>query len=415
MKSSSKSAPARSRWHWRWLLDSTFVVAVWVGMLAVTMVVARASASLYAESRLQAAIDRELAALVAEQAAFASAEPVAGNSLLGGRINTRAGVTCSVSAGIEPGQLMLRPDLRDDDGPTFGCRLLSGTPSPALSVPFAVCGGRSELPAGLPEPTRFPAEAMPRLVAAAAAPAAFGAVALCGAIVRDDAIAMVRLPSGTDGDDYVLGGIGSVDQLTVPSSGVIGVPGNLWLDGAKGPLMLRLERDALLVVHGNLYVSRSLQVIGKGRLYVFVVGRDGAMFRDLDGNYRWSRGDEMLTSDDFHGAIEGSGSVWFGLPAQQERRLELDASIVVAGELHLGVAVATLNGPLVLRHGVTRIGGAAGALVVTGARLPEIARQALPGFALSGPTRPSRLQPLGRSTAAEAGVDQPLYPPAQPR
>jgi hypothetical protein len=413
MKSPSKSMPRRVGWRWRWLLDSPFVVAVWAGMLAMTLVVARASEALRAESQLQAAVDRELAALVAEQAAFASAEPVAGNSLLGGRIATRAGVSCWVTAGSEPGQLTIRPDLRDEGGPAFGCRLLAGMASPALSVPFAVCGDRGELAADLPVPVRFPAEAMPRLVAAAASTST--EVAVCGAIVRDDAIAMVRLPSGTDNDDFVLGGTGSVDRLTVPSSGVIGVPGNLWLDGARGPLALRLDRDALLVVRGNLYVSRSLQVIGKGRLYVFVVGRDGATFRDLDGNYRWSRGDELLTTGCFHGAIEGCGSAWFGLPQQQERRLELDAGIVVAGELHLGVAAATVNGPLVLRHGVTRIGGAAGALAVTGTLLPEIARQALPGFALSGPTRPSRLQPLDRSTAAEAGADQPLYPLASPR
>ncbi len=210
--------------------------------------------------------------------------------------------------------------------------------------------------------------------------------------VRDNGIALLHLPVGTDRDDFTLGsGCGRVSFAGLDE--LIVVPGHLWVEPANSPLLLQVDRDTVVVVQGNAYVGRPLQVQGAGRLVLVTTVVEGACaFADLDGDGRWSVGDRLRGAAEFHGPVEGCGNARLG-GAAGSADFEVGAALVVAGELMLDRPVA-IRGPLVVAHGVTAT-RPAGELLATSAWTFRTDRERVPGFNVAGPARPGRLSCVG--------------------
>ena len=210
---------------------------------------------------------------------------------------------------------------------------------------------------------------------------------------RDSSLALLRLPSGTDRTDFVLADSqGAVVSPSVPPSGLVRLDGHLWVDRADKPVTMQLDRDLTIVIRGNLYLGRSVHVRGPGRLVLVVTRRRGGMYRDLDLDGRWSDGDELLTpGTEFRGSIEGSGSVYLGLPAGNPvpDSIRLDAALVVDGEVHIQSARAEIWGALAVGYGVTGAGDDH-VLLTLGLLLPDTQRERIPGFQPVGRPRPDR-------------------------
>jgi hypothetical protein len=263
----------------------------------------------------------------------------------------------------------------------FRCEILPGGAPAAFGLAFAATGDLP-MPLGMPEPVRLSPAAMP-VLQADKAPWSPGQNP---AFVCDAALALLRLPTGTDRDDFVLAPGLEQLQLHPPRDGLLVFDGNLWLD-AGDPLTIQLNRDLTLVVRGNLYLGRSLRIEGPGHLLFSVQAAPGLPFADRDGNGRWSEGDQLLAEGPFRGPMEGAGAVWLGLPGRAPRELVIDAGIEVGGELQL-LADASVRGPLLLYHGITVLRAGA-SLRATGERLPDVARSRIPGFRPEGRPRPA--------------------------
>ena len=190
------------------------------------------------------------------------------------------------------------------------------------------------------------------------------------------------------------------------------MPGHLWIEPCATPLEINLKSDVVIVVRGNLYVGRSLRVVGGGRLLFATTIPEGASaFADRDCNGRWSDGDVVLDRPAFAGPIEGGGNVYVG-HAGSGARIENDAGMFVAGELHVRVD-SRFAGPLVLAHGVTLASRSARVCAAGEWRFrPD--RERVPGFATEGPPRPSSLRYAG-STRPAAPKQQTLYPSSPAR
>lgn len=283
---------------------------------------------------------------------------------------------------------MVTAALPDGSRHVFRCEHLDGGAAPALALAFAVAGDRP-MPPGVPEPVRIAADDFPRSLLPARVPGS----ARGAGLELDAALALLRLATGTDADDFVLGRGRDHCRLTGPADGMVVVDGNLWVDAAPTPLTVELERDTTLLVRGNIYLGRSIAVEGTGRLWLVALAEPGMPLRDLDHNGRWSPGDELLVPGPFRGPMEGAGGVWLGLPGARCVALEVAAGLVVGGELHLAADAAHVSGTLLVRHGVTAA-AAGGHLRASGVRCPDVRREQVPGFPPAGPPRPGRLLPV---------------------
>lgn len=221
---------------------------------------------------------------------------------------------------------------------------------------------------------------------------------------RDPAVALMRLEGGTERDDHVVavpaGGI-----LPVPPAGVVVVPGHLWLTSPSGVLEVRLERDLVVVVEGNLYVAASLRIDGPGRLVLW--GRTPAgqtAFADRDGNGRFTAGDRLLGSAGFLGALEGAGAVYFGLPGGPAE-LAFGALLVAEGEIHVA-ARTTLHAPVVAKSGLTELSH--GSIRCGESEVLDVQRDTLPGVIARGQARPGRLLPMAAPSRPAVGVPEEL-------
>ncbi|MGK0202662.1 MAG: hypothetical protein ACI9S9_001733 [Planctomycetota bacterium] len=214
---------------------------------------------------------------------------------------------------------------------------------------------------------------------------------------RDPEIALHYLTAGTDRPDFVWRSGEGLAHST--SSAILVVPGNLWIEAGSRPLECTLQSDLVLIVAGNLHLLRSLRIHGPGRLLLVSDAGDApVVFSDQDGGGGWSAGDLLRTGDAFSGPAEGSGSVYLGLPGVATN-IVCDAGILVGGELHLA-GIATVHGPLLLRHGVTKLASPATKQHQQISLRPpgpeqwtyRLGRDRIPGFAVSGPPRPGRLE-----------------------
>lgn len=231
--------------------------------------------------------------------------------------------------------------------------------------------------------------------------------AVDGIAATDPGLALLRLSAGTDRTDYVLGGGRSAQSPRIPDDGVVVVDGNLWVDCGGQPLELTLVRDLTIVVRGNVYLGRSVRVLGAGRLTVATDAKGATSFSDLDGNGRWSVGEPLHGADSFRGPLEGGGNVYVGMPREAPEPIELDLGLVCVGVMHVAAAEATVHGPLAVGAAGVRLHASGGRVVATGKRMPSLRRSALPGFAAIGSPRPSALVPVPG--------DLPLYSAAPAR
>lgn len=324
--------------------------------------VAAAAAAVVRAPAVDRLVRLTAAELIAEEAAcFAVQRPVGDGARLGYR--SLSGASCWIDARLEGGAPALEVHV-DHQGRvhTFRCAVLDGGGPAALGVPLVL---RRTIPRG--EVALDPA---PRRLGG---PLAFPALDLPGRgecvedlARRDEQIGLLHLRLGTDLDDYVL-----APRASRGLRGVFEVPGHLWVEekGGSGPIVL--GGDVTVVVRGNLYVLGSLRARGRGRL-MLVAAPAG------------------VTS-----AAEGSGAVWFGLHEEdtRERTIRLDAGLVSHGEVHVAVRCVEVLGPVVGGRGITSHAGAARFRSGVG-RLPDPARERLPGFARAGPARPGRLRPV---------------------
>ena len=351
-------------------------------------------------------VHREIAAaeasLAAEEAAFAFAHqshPTAGSTY-----QTASGFSCELTTAPSSSGSVMTILVLDRFGTEhrFGCDLLAGATPRVFGQPFSILlRGTPERTEALLSIARTPPEGLaqdqwPRLDRAVGELPAQG-WRRTGVLRRDSSLALLRLPSGTDRTDYVLADReGAGVSPSVPPSGVVRLDGHLWVDRADKPVLMHLDRDLTIVIRGNLYLGRSVHVRGPGRLVLVVTRRRDDMFRDLDLDGRWSDGDELLTSGaEFSGGIEGSGSVYLGLPAGNPvpDSIRLDAALVVDGEVHIQSSRAEVWGALAVGHGVTGA-GEDHVLLTLGLLLPDTQRERIPGFQPVGRPRPGILRRL---------------------
>ncbi len=351
----------------------TFAVAM--AMLhEVARVVRRSQEVRYRADVVRAHIAAE-AALVQRCAAAAGEQAVPGD----------AAVVTSVEGG--PQTMLVEVRLPEGACHWFEGRELSGAAPMAFGRPFASTSEQalSRISGGLlldaVTTPRFDQNAVARAVRADTMPA----------FRRDQGVALQHWQAGTDGDDFVLGR-GKRIELAAAGNLIV-VPGHLWIEPCAAPLEIHLQTDLVIVVRGNLYVGRSLRVVGGGRLLLATAVPDGASaFVDRDCNGRWSEGDALLDRPRFAGQIEGGGNVYVG-HAGSGARIECDVGVFVRGELHVRVD-SRLAGPLVLAHGVTFVCATARVCAAGEWRFdPE--RERVPGFVTSGPARPSLLRYAG--------------------
>jgi hypothetical protein len=386
--SSLSSAPPIA-FRWRWILEPPLVRAVWAAALLLCVATSFALGTLRRSSQARAAADQAMARLCAEEAAAVlTASP--GGFQPGARIVTASGTVCAAVPGDRPHEWTITAELPRGTRGSFRCRVLDGGAPAAFGLPFAVFGDRG-MPPGVPEPFRLPPEELPQPTPSAGIAAAEQNATR---IVRDGTIALLRLSTGTDRDDYCLGPRSALSvRMDTRRAQVLTVDGNLWVDAGNSPLTVELDQDLTLLVRGNVYLGRSVLVAGRGRLWIAALPGPGLPYRDLDGNGRWSKGDELLDPGSFSGPLEGGGAIWFGLPGTQMEEMVQDAGIFAGGEVHLRARRVLVRGALVVRHGVTDLARNA-ELVCNGETLIDVRRDRVPGFAPVGAARPGRLVPI---------------------
>lgn len=353
-RGSLRSRPVR--WRWRWLCDSPLVLATWATVLLGAWSMQRAGSALHSAEHVRVGADAELARLAADTAVMQLPASTRSRGLW-----QRSVGSVRVKVERRGDELIVVSALPDGPRHVFTGRVLPG------AMPDAFGTARS---------TDVPALSSAALAAAAA-------VEQAPVIRRDGGVALMQLESGTDLRDFVLddGELGGGGV----ANGVVEVPGHLWIEPGRRPLVLRCRRDVTVVVRGNLYVGRSVELVGPGRVVFVTLGSESARpFADLDGNGRRSDGE----GDGGGGAVEGGGNVYFGL-AESPRRLELAAGVVAGGRVHL-LREVRVDGPFVAADEPVVIDPAARVLA-TGRRLFRPGRELVPGFAAAGPPRPGLL------------------------
>jgi hypothetical protein len=378
---------------WRSLFDAPLLIAAWGAIVCGSLAMLDVGAALRRSEAVRRAATPELARLAAETAlaTVLARDPTATSArvVVGGVVVTLA---------RNEGQFRVVSEVGDAGAYRFCSAEMPGA-APAV---FAnACSAVDPTCAKVVGGSRLiTSDEMPRLDPAQLGAAEHGE--RLAAFRLDQGIALLSWESGTQKPDYVLDAtrIGSLDE----ARGLVVLPGNLWVEAGEQPLRVRLQHDHVVVVKGNLYVGRSILVDGPGRLVLVTCKEAGERsFADLDANGRWSRGDRPCGQGEFVGPFEGAGNVYLGLPGPT-RAVVCDVSLVVDGELHVGVA-ARIAGPLVLGHGAEAI--------AVGARLEasrqwafRVDRERVPGFVTDGMPRPGVLV---RAMAPVRGEEQGLY------
>lgn len=285
---------------------------------------------------------------------------------------------------------------------SFAFDRVPGAANPAFGTACTV--SRRELKDWLRDARCVAESELPRLAPCEPAASTVDRSDLCA---QDPGLALATWSVGTEGPDYVFQRTAG-DALA--AGGLVSIPGHLWIPPSPEPWTVRLTRDVVIAVRGNLYLGGSVRVIGEGRLLFYVEPPPGSCaFSDRDGDGVWSSGDRLVeAASAFRGPLEGAGSAFLGLPTGA-RPIHCDAGLVVHGELHLRVP-ATIAGPLVLGGGVTQ-NSTEGRIVAAGAWrfLPE--REVVPGMVVTGAPRPGRLRALGRN---QSGMQQQALYQASP-
>jgi hypothetical protein len=184
---------------------------------------------------------------------------------------------------------------------------------------------------------------------------------------RDAQLALLRLPRGTERRDFVLPPARR-DHARIErhQDGLVVVDGHLWVDRGDRPLAVELNGSVTIVVRGNVYLGRSLLTTGAGRLTIYAAKVEPE-------------------------PAEGSGQILLGLPGEAVPEVRTDASLLAEGDVHVHGRTAVLRGSCLV-GGEWRGNASGGAVQFTGDRLPVVARELVPGFCVSGPSRPGWLR-----------------------
>ncbi|MHC5062434.1 MAG: hypothetical protein ACYTG5_00500 [Planctomycetota bacterium] len=284
----------------------------------------------------------------------------------------------------------------------YRARILEGAaPYPLgrpLSISRAALSGAAdrwewiwEMP--IPEPSWIPEHHFPLLVDEKADVAELGAEFI--GLKHDASIALLHLAGGTDQRDFVLhSNDGETLRPPLSQPAWVRVGGNLWLVDQSGSIELRLDNSLTVLVHGNIYIGSDIRVSGPGKLTLVNLQTVGNRYRDLDMDGRFTSGDESREygGGEYGGWIEGSGAVYVGLPGRrgEERNLVFEGSLVAEGEVYLRAPAWRLHGALVLGSCLI-FADESSRLSLPADRLPDPYREAIPGFAISGPPRPGML------------------------
>lgn len=353
--------------------------AVVTSVVTVVWIVVRTAQATSEVSSSRHEVDRCIARAVAEQHALLAAVGAdAPTEQWCGEYRSRLEV--SESAGVREARITVEGGL--DSVFEFRCELLPGSLPRALRQPLTIHGSFDRsLVAGI-EPAVLTAALSRDVALPAVGRSSPWNLESIGAarrrtFARDDSIALLRARSGTDQVDFVLvPDDDGVVRPRFPAEGLLILEGNLWIDRGRGALQIEIERDATLVVRGNVYLGRSLAVVGGGHLVVAAQHEPG---------HAWS---------------EGSGRVFVGLPEDEfapECVVRVDASLVIGDECFVSVRRAQIAGAVVV-GGDLRAASADSRLVPAGSRLPD-ARASQPGIGSVGRPCPGRLELVEGATS----------------
>lgn len=366
---------------WRFLC-SPLLLAMAASFVIAMVLLHDVAVALRAAELLRADVAAARARLLADAALLrAPGEPLPAGVT---RQRVAAGWAVEVAAESSAPVRFFADELPGAGPAAFGRACSLRVPEPALSVaPAAALPASPEL-----DPTALRQAVRPEL---------------CPALQRDASIALMYRAVGTDADDFVLAPGKAFADLTVAGH-LVSVPGHLWIEPGPRPLVVEVPRDLTVVVHGNIYLGRSLRTRGPGRLVlVAAVPGEAVAFADRDGNGQWSAGDELLTGERFQGPVEGAGSIYVGLRTLPHG-IDCSAALVAAGHLHLATEVR-VAGP-VIASGLSASGPGRPRLHAAGDWLFQPERERIPGFATAGAPRPSL--PRAVQNRARLG-DQTLY------
>lgn len=356
---------------------------LWLPCLAVAAVAATlvgVADALAAAQRQHARRDAFQSAVIADEVARQlSARHAPGRPLPSRVIEAVTGTDCAIDF---PGgdAIEVRVPVHGVEHAFVG-RLLEGAASEAFSYRSAV--GIGAMGDGLPGAVTLPDPALPR-----PRPCTLNPIFPQRMAEHVRGLAPRYLAWGTDGADFRLTSSGD-DAL--PPDRVVCCDGHVWIPPGE-PVRLRLERDATVIVCGNLYLGDDLVVEGPGRLLLVAWAVNGRVFGDVDGDGYFGPDEPRWRVATFgHGAPEGQGAVHLGLLGHLPRSssLRIDAAVVARGEIRAAVDTR-LAGPAVATHGVRGPG-----IVLGGATwVLDVARDGFPGMATEGAPRPSLLQPM---------------------
>ncbi|MCA8941681.1 MAG: hypothetical protein KDB80_03905 [Planctomycetes bacterium] len=257
----------------------------------------------------------------------------------------------------------------------FRCELLPGALPRALRQPLTIRGSfDNSLVVGI-DPLELRAALSPEIELPAIGDGSEWDMEAVGAarrrtFARDDSIALLRIRSGTDQIDYVL--VPDEDGVVrprFPTEGLLVLDGNLWVDRGRGAVRIEIDRNATLVVRGNVYVGRSVSVVGGGHLVVAA---------ERDPRNGWS---------------EGSGCVFVGLPEDDlvsGRVVRIEASLVSSSDCLVSAGQAQVAGAFVV-GGDLRARGEGCRLGSDGSLLLD-SRASQPGIEVVGGPLPGRLE-----------------------
>lgn len=404
----------------RVLTDSLPSLVVAGAAAILTFVVWQVGEAVRTSKRVHILEEVIVAATAAEEAAFDAAKQdlPSGTTL---QIQSSTGMLCSVSLSAVdeptgegpptdgPAELVIEVRGRNQRYYSYRCDMLPGAAprglGHVLSMRRSVLQARADLRAWMDTqrdlvPTLLADGELPHLDQAPkdGSSHVLSYASAWAGLRRDGTLALLRAPSGTDLWDHVFAiNEEGVCRPRVPASGTIRLPGHLWLDLGRRPLVIELSRPLTLIAEGNIYLGRSLFVSGPGRLTLVAERNDSELFADRDADGRWSAGDTLLTGKRYRGPVEGTGSIYLGLPAQEHDphnpkhpvQLTIAASLVAQGEVHVLATRAEIQGALVMEQGMTCFGKPH--LLLPGNRLPNTQREWVPGFRPKGGRRPGLL------------------------
>lgn len=382
----------RARFQWAWLVDSPLLIAAWVAVVMGLLTLVQVARALREADRVRVRSNEVLARVAAEAAVAAlPASPVLPVQVAIGRVAVRI-----ESAADE---WLLTVVLPDGEHCQFRCANLPGEAPAVFGRPLSLGDAAAVERWGGAGCQSGDVPVLDPLALAQAWPAD-----RVPAFRRDVGIALIHCEAGTERDDYVVDS-GSPDLGLPVEANVVSVPGHLWIPPGNEPWRLYVGRDLTVVVQGNLYVGRPIEVDGPGRLlFVTALPAGAVAFVDGDGNGRWSPGEPTCDGRPFQGVVEGAGNVYLGLSAAASST-DVGVGLVVGGQLHLR-ADSRVDGPVALAHGVTQLGGRNVRLLATGARLFDPGRERVPGFLVHGPARHGRLRSWSPN---HADAEEPLY------